>query len=143
MAEINDIELASRLRMSISRLIKVIKSEVKHDEILSLTERSTLSLVYQYSGILPSELAAREKVTGQSMSQIINKLHLNGYILKTPSQEDKRKVLITITSSGREYIDLKRTKSQEWLAKAISERTTEEEKKTLMNVIPILTKLFD
>jgi len=143
MSEINDNELASRLRISVSRLVKVMRSEVRHDESLSLTERSTLSMVYQHLKMLPSELAAKEKVTGQSMSQIINKLSQNGYLEKTPSLEDKRKVIITITSKGKEFIELKRSKSQEWLAKAISEKTTKAEKKTLMSAIIVLTKLVD
>ena len=143
MSEINDNELASRLRISVSRLVKVMKSEVRHDESLSLTERSTLSMVYQHLKMLPSELAAKEKVTGQSMSQIINKLSQNGYLEKTPSLEDKRKVIITITSKGKEFIELKRSKSQEWLAKAISEKTTKDEKETLMSAILVLTKLVD
>ncbi len=143
MLEINDAELASRLRMSISRFIKVIRSEVRHDELLSLTERSTLSLVNQHSEILPSELAVKEKVTGQSMSQIINKLSVHGYISKTPSQADKRKVIITITPQGREYLEIKRTKSREWLAKVITEKASENEKEILMHAITILTKLVD
>jgi len=143
MLEINDIELASRLRMSMSRLIKVIRSEVKQDELLSLTERSTLSVINQSIEMLPSELAAKEKVTGQSMSQIIGKLSDNGYIKKTSSLDDKRKVIITITQEGKDYIELKRTKNQEWLAKIIAEKATEAEKEILMNAITILTKFVD
>jgi DNA-binding MarR family transcriptional regulator len=143
MPEIDDNELASRLRVSMSRLVKVIRSEVRHDELLSLTERSTLSLVYQHPEMLPSELAAKEKVTSQSMSQIINKLYDNGYIKKTPSTKDKRKVIITITSKGKEFVELKRNKTKEWLAKAISEKTTEAEKEILMSAIRVLTKLVD
>jgi DNA-binding MarR family transcriptional regulator len=143
MVDINDNELASRLRMSITRLVKVIRTEVRHDEVLSLTERSTLLMVCQYSKMLPSELAAKEKVTSQSMSQIIRKLELNGYIEKTPSTEDKRKVIITITSKGKEFIELKKNKSHEWLEKAISEKTSEAEKKILLSAITILTKLVE
>lgn len=143
MVDINDNELASRLRMSITRLVKVIRNEVRHDEVLSLTERSTLLMVCQYSKMLPSELAAKEKVTSQSMSQIIRKLELNGYIEKTPSTEDKRKVIISITSKGKEFIELKKNKSHEWLEKAISEKTSEAEKKILLSAITILTKLVE
>jgi DNA-binding MarR family transcriptional regulator len=67
-------EIAENLRVVISRLIKILRNEIKHDNLLSLTERSTLASIYQYSEILPSELAVMEKVTSQSMSQIINKL---------------------------------------------------------------------
>ncbi|MDP4239688.1 MAG: MarR family transcriptional regulator [Bacteroidota bacterium] len=136
-------ELAARLRVSVARLVKVMRSEVRRDEPLSLTERSTLSMVYQYSKMLPSELAIKEKVTSQSMSQIINKLSLLNYIEKTPSREDKRKVIITITPKGKEFIELKRNKSQEWLAKAISEKTTNAEREILASAITILSKLVD
>jgi DNA-binding MarR family transcriptional regulator len=143
MPEINDNELAASLRMAMSRLIKVIRNEVRHDESLSLTERSTLSMIYQHQQLLPSELAAKEKVTSQSMSQIIHKLHLHGYVEKTPSTEDKRKVIITITSKGKQFIEEKRSRSMEWLEKAISERTTEAERETLKDAIEVLTKLVD
>jgi DNA-binding MarR family transcriptional regulator len=126
-----------------SRLVKVIRSEVRHDESLSLTERSSLSMLYQHSQMLPSELAAIEKVTSQSMSQIIHKLSDLGFVDKTPSTEDGRKVIITITSKGREFIELKRNKTMEWLEKAISEKTTKAEKRILMDTINILTKLVD
>ena len=143
MLQIYDNELATGLRTAISRLVKVLKYEVRQDESLSLTERSTLALVYQHPKMLPSELAAKEKVTSQSMSQIINKLFENGYIKRTTSTEDKRKVFITITSKGKEFIEIKRNKTSEWLAKAISEKTTEAEKEILMSSITILTKLVD
>ena len=124
-------------------MIKILRSEVRHDELLSLTERSTLSVIYQYSKILPSELAAIEKVTSQSMSQIINKLYFHGYIKRTPSVQDRRKVIITITSRGKEFIELKNSRSQEWLARAISDKTTEFEKEILRDAILVLTKLVD
>jgi DNA-binding MarR family transcriptional regulator len=136
-------EIAANLRVVISRLIKVLRSKTNTDEELSLTESSTLALVYQYSGILPSELAAIEKVTNQSMSQIINKLLKSGYIKKTPSKKDKRKVIITITAPGKKSVDKRRLEKQEWLAQSILEKTTKKEKETLSDAIKVLTKLVD
>ncbi len=139
----DDNEIAANLRVVISRLVKILRNEIKNDELLSLTERSTLALVYQSSEILPSELAVMEKVTSQSMSQIINKLLGTGYIKKTSSKTDKRKVIITITASGKKFIEKKRQERQEWLAKSIFEKTTQKEKDILVNAIKVLTKLVD
>ena len=139
----DDNEIAANLRVVISRLVKILRSEIQNDELLSLTERSTLALVYQSSEILPSELAAKEKVTSQSMSQIINKLLEHGYIKKTPSKKDKRKVIITITASGKKSIEKKRQEKQEWLAQSIFEKSTQKEKEILMKAIKVLTKLVD
>jgi DNA-binding MarR family transcriptional regulator len=140
---IRDKEIAAKLRVVMSRLIKILRTEMKSDDLLSLTERSTLALVYQYTAILPSELSAMEKVTGQSMSQIINKLLSRGYVKKTPSRTDKRKVIITITAAGKKTIDLKRHEKEEWLAKSIFEKTSQKEKNVLVSAIKVLTKLVD
>ena len=143
MENINDGEIAANLRVVLSRLIKILRNEVKNDGLLSLTERSTLGLVNQHIEILPSELANMEKVTAQSMSQIINKLLELGFIKKTSSKTDKRKVIITITAAGRKSIEKKRNETQEWLTKSIVEKTTQKEKETLVNAIKVLTKLVD
>jgi len=143
MKKSNDIEIAANLRVVIARLVKILRSESKNNELLSLTERSTLGLVHQYSKILPSELAAIEKVTTQSMSQIINKLLKHGFIKRTPSKKDKRKVLITITSSGKKFVEKRRQEREEWLAKSIAEKINKKEKEILANSIDVLTKLVD
>lgn len=136
-------EIAANLRVVISRLVKILRNETKNDEFLSLTERSTLALVYQNIEILPSELASIEKVTSQSMSQIINKLLRHSFLKKTSSKTDKRKVIITITSNGKKYVEKKRNEKQEWLAHSIFEKTTQREKEVLIKAIKVLTKLVD
>jgi DNA-binding MarR family transcriptional regulator len=143
MKDINVNEIAENLRRVISRLLKILKNQTKNDELLSLTERSTLSSIYQYSEILPSELAVMEKVTAQSMSQIINKLLEHGFIKKTPSKTDKRKVIITITATGKKIVEKRRLEKQEWLAQSIFEKTTQTEKEILVNAIKVLAKLDD
>jgi DNA-binding MarR family transcriptional regulator len=143
MSEINDNELATKIRESISRILKVMKREVKHDEQLSLTERSTLSLISRSPQVTPSELARTEQVTGQAMSQIINKLLRLDLIKKIASETDKRRVFISATSKGQDFIELKRNRTSEWLAKSISEKCTEDEKKILAQVSDIFTKLVE
>jgi len=136
-------EIAENLRRVISRLLKILKNQTKNDELLSLTERFTLTSIYQYSEILPSELAVMEKVTAQSMSQIINKLLEHGFIKKTPSRTDKRKVIISITATGEKIVEKRRSEKQEWLAQSILEKTTQKEKELLVNAIKVLAKLAD
>ena len=143
MKNTDDIEIAANLRVVMARLMKILRNKVNEDELLSLTERSSLSLVYQSTGMLPSELADKEKVTSQSMSQIINKLYRMGFINKTPSGEDKRKVIITIAATGKKYLEKKRHEKQEWLAQTIFERTNQKEKETLARAIKVLTKLVE
>jgi len=143
MKQLNENEIAEELRVVITRFVKILRNQTTNDELLSLTERSTLSLVYQNTEILPSELAAMEKVTGQSMSQIINKLLKYGYIKKTPSGKDGRKMIITITGTGKKVVEKRRNEKQEWLTRSIFEKTTQREKEVLASAIKVLTKLVD
>ena len=140
---ITDIELATTLRTSISRLVKVICRQTRNMEQLSMTERSTLAVLDLNPGLLPTELAAMERVTTQSMSQVVNHLSKLGFILRTPSPEDGRKVLLSLTLQGRQYLEKARQEKQEWLARTIHERLSAKEKETLMEAMAILTRLID
>src|SRR5215475_2050845 len=108
-----DTELASGLRATISRLVKLLRRETHNDAQLSLTERSTLGLLFPDNRLTPSDLARTEKVTTQSMSQVINHLAELNYIHRTPSGEDKRKVLLSLTPAGKAYIEQLRREKQE------------------------------
>ncbi|HVV02735.1 MAG TPA: MarR family transcriptional regulator [Puia sp.] len=139
----SDIEIAGNLRAVIHRLVKVLRKHTRNEEMLSLTERSTLGLLYQHGQLLPTELAQIEKVTTQSMSQVISYLVEIAYILKTPAATDKRKVYLSLTPAGRDYIERHRQEKQEWLARTLHEKTSPREKEVLSEALTILSKLID
>jgi len=143
MAQNSNLELASELRGLLARLIKKLRKESVTGQHLSLTERSTLSTLYQQTQMLPSELASSEKITNQSMSQILNHLLELGYITRTASDTDKRKVLISLTESGKKTLLQVRAERNEWLAKAISDSCDEEEINLLKKVIGPLARVVD
>jgi DNA-binding MarR family transcriptional regulator len=138
-----DIEVASHLRITIHRLVKLLRRQTNNDSELSLTERSTMGSLYNHGELLSSALAQMEKVTTQSMSQIINHLYEQNYIHKTPSEEDKRKVLLSLTAEGRTLVEDSRQRKQEWLAHSLREKVSPAEKDLLMEALKIMTKLID
>ncbi len=93
--------------------------------------------------MLPSELAATEKITNQSMSTILNHLLELGYITRTASETDKRKVHISLTADGERVLLQMRNERDQWLAKAITETCTEQEQELLKQVLIPLTKIVD
>ena len=111
--------------------------------MLSLTERSTLALLDQHKQLLPSELASMEKITTQSMSQILNKLTDAGYINRKISKDDKRKSIISLTKAGQSTLYKVRNEREEWLNKALEEVCSAKEKNILRNAIEPLKKLVD
>jgi DNA-binding MarR family transcriptional regulator len=138
-----DIEVAAALRTVIHRLVKLLRRETHEKGPFSLTERSVLGSLYQLGDQPPSTLAQLEKVTSQSMSQIISHLDEAGMIRKTPSGEDKRKVLLSLSPAGRAYVEDARDRKQEWLAHALQKKVSPAEKDVLMESLKILTKIID
>jgi DNA-binding MarR family transcriptional regulator len=143
MASKPDIQLATELRTVVGRLIKKLRKESVTGQQLSLTERSSMALLLQHKKLLPSELASMEKITNQSMSQVLNHLLEVGYISRKASETDKRKVIISLTELGERTILQVRAEREEWLLKAISETCSEEEVLVLKQAIGPLTKLVD
>jgi DNA-binding MarR family transcriptional regulator len=139
----DNIEFVSDLRTVVVRLIKKLRKESNTGQQLSLTERSTLFLLEQHGQLLPSELAATEKITNQSMSSILNNLLELGYIIRTASDTDKRKVHISLSAEGEKTVLQVRNERDRWLAKAIAETCTTEEQEQIKKVIGILTKIVE
>jgi DNA-binding MarR family transcriptional regulator len=137
-----DTELAAGLRTQVSRLGKLLRRETRNDEMLSLTERTTLSLIYDYGDLLPGELAAMEKVSTQAMSQVLNRLLERGMIKRTPDQVDRRRVIVTLTDAGKKRMRQTISDKQEWLTRSIAEKLNGREKQTLADAIGVLTKLI-
>jgi len=138
-----DIQFASELRSAINKLVKKLRKESPTGQKFSLTERSTMSALYQHKALLPSELAAMEMITNQSMSQVLNHLFEMRYITRVPSETDKRKVNISLSEEGENIFLQFKHERDEWLQKAIAQSCTPEEQALLKQVIVPLTKLVE
>jgi DNA-binding MarR family transcriptional regulator len=138
-----DMEIAASLRITLNRIVKIMRRETRNDGQLSLTERSTLGLLYPDVQLAPTDIARTEKVTTQSMSQVVNHLVELNFITRTPSADDGRKTLLSLTALGRARVEQARQEKQEWLAKALHEKMSGAEKDLLVDALLILTKLVD
>lgn len=136
-------QLATDLRTVLTRLIKQLRNKSVTSANLSLTERSTMALLDQHKQLLPSELAAIEKITTQSMSQILNHLLELNYISRSASKTDKRKANISLSKAGQDILYKVRNERDEWLNKALEEICTVKERDLLRRAIEPLRKLVD
>ncbi len=139
----NDLQLASGLRTVVSRLMKKLRNKSSASENLSLTERSVLKMLDECKELQPGDLALMEKITAQSMSQILNHLTELGYITRKVSDTDRRKVFISLTKAGQKLLYKTRSERDEWLNRAIAETLTAREQELLKKVLEPLTRLTD
>jgi DNA-binding MarR family transcriptional regulator len=138
-----DQQLASDFRTVITRLIKKLRTKSATSMSLSLTERSTMGLLDLHKELLPSELAGMEKITTQSMSQILSHLLELGYINRKESTTDKRKAIISLSKTGQTVLYKVRNERDQWLNKALQATCSEKEQEQLRKCLPLLTKLVD
>jgi len=135
--------LASELRTVVTRLVKKLRRKSATGDQLSLTERSTIFVLDQYGELYPNELASMEKITMQSMSQILSHLLELGIIIRTPSQTDKRKTLISLSDFGKEVLLKVRSERDEWLDEALHQTCTPEDMDKLIQALEPLKKLVE
>jgi DNA-binding MarR family transcriptional regulator len=135
--------LAAQLRPLLARLIRKLRKLSPANEELSQSERSVLVLLDQHQQLLSAELAVMEKMTPQSMGQLLQHLTALDLITRTPSDSDKRKIHISLSAAGKERIQKVRRERDEWLSKAIAQVCTKEEQAILQAALAPLARLVD
>lgn len=139
----NNYSLATALRPILARLNRKLRKLSPTNTPLSQTERSILVLLEQHGQLLSAELAVMEKITPQSVGQLLNHLDTQELIRKLPCEADGRKINISLSEKGKAFLQHVRQERDEWLAKAITEVCTPEEQLILESAIIPLTKLID
>lgn len=136
------VELASSLRHVVSSLHKGLRKQSSEVNSYSMTEMETIGHLFRNPSLLPTELAALTRVKTQSMSQILGKMERQGIIKRTPSKQDKRKVYISLSTSGKKLVEKTRYERDEWLRAIIETSLSAKEKDILIKALPILNKLL-
>lgn len=90
----------------------------------------------------PGELAAHERVSPPSMNRTLNGLERAGLVARHPSEDDARRVRVTITPAGLARIAQTRALRTAWLSRQLA-GLSDEERRTLEATIPILRKLVE
>ena len=139
----NTTELSSLLRNTISALHKRLRKQAGSVSIYSMTEVETIGHLFRATSLLPTELATLTRVKTQTMSQILKKMEEQGIIKRTPSKDDKRKVFVSLTPSGRKLVEKVRYDKDEWLKGAVEKSLTDKEKELIEKVLPLLNKLAE
>ncbi|MGD0197088.1 MAG: MarR family transcriptional regulator [Solirubrobacteraceae bacterium] len=130
--------LASELRVVIGQLVRRLRAE----KLLPLTHNSVLSRLERCGPASASDLAAAEKMRPQSMAQTLGELEEHGYITRTPDLNDKRRVLVTIADAGLETLAEYRRKREGWLALALAELSSDEQR-TLAKALAVMRRLAE
>src|SRR3954462_15568000 len=89
-ALISESELASRLRLSVTRLARRLRQQASAEAELSPSQVATLSSVERLGPITLGELAAVERVQPPTMTRIVARLEEWGYATRVVDLADRR-----------------------------------------------------
>jgi len=131
---------ARDLRVVVSRLRRRLR-EVAEDDELTPPQVSALTLVAKHGAATASALAVAEGVRPQSMATTLAVLDRQGLIRRSPDPDDGRRQLVTLTDAGRRRVEGDRQAREEWLARALQDRYTEDERRTVLEGLALLERL--
>ncbi|WP_158437783.1 MarR family winged helix-turn-helix transcriptional regulator [Naasia lichenicola] len=131
----------NELRMLIQKVARRIRAN-RGDADVTDTQLATMMRITREGPTTPGRLADLEKVSPPSMNRTLNSLEDRGHILRTPSPDDARKVLVDLTPAARDLIAETKRLRAEWFS-AHLDVLTEVERAQLRDVRDILRKLAD
>ena len=111
---------ASDFRMATFRLARRLRSQRAVDS-MSDGQFAVLAALKIHGPHTLGELADRERVSAPSMNRTVNCLEEAGYLSRTPDADDRRKVNIDLTVTGRDVVDETVRRRDEWLEEALAE----------------------
>ncbi|WP_405847751.1 MarR family winged helix-turn-helix transcriptional regulator [Streptomyces sp. NBC_01518] len=133
--------VASALLAGIGVLVRRAR-QVPVEGGLTMPERSALSRLDRAGPTTSSALAREAQITAQAMGATLNALRTRGLVERRPDPEDGRRVVLTVTDSGRQALKDKRNGRVELLARALTGGAfTPEELEQLAAAAPLLERL--
>ncbi|MBW1639374.1 MULTISPECIES: MarR family winged helix-turn-helix transcriptional regulator [Microbacterium] len=94
---------ATDLRLATFRLARRLRS-VRAVDAMSDAQLAVLATLRMHGRHSITALAERERVTAPSMSAMVNGLEEQGFVTRIPDDDDRRRVHVDITESGREIV---------------------------------------
>lgn len=136
-----DARLASDLSLAVVRLARQLRFR-RPDSPVSLSQLSALSTLDKEGPITPGTLAIRERVRPPSMTRVIASLAELGFVDRCAHPDDGRQVLVSVSSAGRDLLEVERRASKEWLQQRLAQLQPDE-RKTLLAAADLMSAIVD
>jgi DNA-binding MarR family transcriptional regulator len=133
-------ELAGALRVSIGLLFRRHR-QLKAEGELTLPESSALARLDRGGPATSSELARLEQISPQSMGTTLAGLEARGLVERHRDPDDGRRVVLSVTTAGRQLLRDRRDRSTQAMARALATSFTSAELEQLMTTVPLLERL--
>jgi DNA-binding MarR family transcriptional regulator len=134
---------ATDLRMATFRLARRLRCARAADS-MSDAQLAVLATLRMRGRRTISALAEHERVTAPSMTSTVDGLEKQGFVVRTPDEDDRRRVQVDITEAGTEIVVETIRRRDELLADMLRELDyTEDELETLRAASELMRRVTD
>ena len=128
--------------MVFGRLRRRIRALALIDD-LSGSQAAVLTRLQKEGPSSTSVLASAEAVSHQAIGAILAVLEARGFIHRSPDPTDGRRQLISLTAAGVARAENTTSAREEWLARALQDRLTDDERRVVRHAMALLSRLAE
>src|SRR5919202_550611 len=132
-------EIASRLRLSATRLARRLRQESGAG--LSPSQQSALAVISNHGPLTLGALAEHERVAPPSITKVVSKLESDGLVTRSPDPDDRRVCRVTISAAGEALLEESRRRKTAWLTERITELDADRQRR-LADALDVLDELI-
>jgi DNA-binding MarR family transcriptional regulator len=110
-------ELASRLRLSVTRLARRLRTALPGE--LSPSQLATLATVERQGPLTLGELSSAERVKPPTVTKIVACLEEQGLVSRTVDRSDRRVARVEATPAGLRFLEESRQRKDAYLAERL------------------------
>ena len=132
------LDLASRLRLDISRMARRLRQEAGAD--LTPSQTAALATIEKHGPLTPSELANRERVQRPTVTRVMGRLEEAGLITRAADPTDRRSSLVSISPEGRALLAAARSRKDAYLSQRL-DALDDDDRATLDRAAAILERM--
>ena len=130
--------LAEALRETVGKFVRSVRAEAGTP---TNAQSETLAYLERNGPVSIAVLADSRGVKHQSMRLVTSKLEETGLIAMEPDPKDGRSYLVTLTRQGRQENAQARMARTRWLAEALSQHTSAQEREVLQDALRVLQRI--
>ena len=130
------------MRTSVTRVMRQLRLN-RTEEIFTPFKMIILGRLYDGKPVVPTVLAARERIRPQSLTRVLAALEERGFVSRQMDGADRRRQLIRITEEGKEALIMDVRRREAWLSAAMRRRLSPQEREALLTASRLLDRLTE
>ncbi|CAN7482130.1 winged helix DNA-binding protein [Trinickia sp. LjRoot230] len=132
---------ATRLRAQITGLARRLRQEAQLDPV-QYSQLVVMGAIDRLgNGVTPSAICAAERIRSSNLAVLLRELEAAGYVKRDIDAEDRRRARLSLTTAGRRMLHGNRTVRGQWLASAMLECLSVDERAVVLKAGELLERL--